>query len=552
VVVGVLLWAIHWYVAQRGVVRPEEQHSALRRFYAYLVLLVAMLGLLIAAQRLLAALLGVEPSAFGNSAVPPAISALLVNGAIWGYHWRVFAGDRAVVERVGWTATWRRWYLVVVQAVTLALASFGAVDLLRQLIQLIVSPTIGGAEAIRAPLATMIAGFAFWLPHHLWAHALVHQTTSLQAGETRSTLRQVFAALVITTSAVAALTGLVIIVEASLLAAFGGVDWGGELRNHVQAASMLLIALAIWIFHRKQLSREAHLSQDAARGDTARRIVGYLMGAIGVGALFFGLGGLLATFLRLAFAPDVIGTGWREPLSLYLALSMVALLVYVLAAQSMERLIRTSPEEEQTLARRIFLYAILLFGIVVGIFAVVALLRLLLAAGLGESEPGITAEIGRWLGYTLIAGAIVVYHGMLLRRVGVARPASFAAAHGMTVVIVVDDAQRGAFEAAVGREAPGTTLRFAGFTEPELLKEKLDGADMLIVPLGAVLGGVLMPIVRSFTGHRLVLPLDTQGYHVVGPRYSLAALAREAAQALRRVEDECGYPLLVHSDAPRV
>src|SRR5918998_3416037 len=50
-VVGLPLWGVHWYLAQRGLVRPEEQRSTLRRLYAYAILLVAMLGLLFAARR---------------------------------------------------------------------------------------------------------------------------------------------------------------------------------------------------------------------------------------------------------------------------------------------------------------------------------------------------------------------------------------------------------------------------------------------------------------------------------------------------------------------
>src|SRR4051812_17000233 len=47
-VVGLPLWAIHWYLIQRGQTRAEEQQSVLRRLYGYAVLLVAMLSLLFA------------------------------------------------------------------------------------------------------------------------------------------------------------------------------------------------------------------------------------------------------------------------------------------------------------------------------------------------------------------------------------------------------------------------------------------------------------------------------------------------------------------------
>src|SRR5918997_3163741 len=129
-VVGLPLWGIHWYVAQRGRIRPEEQRSTLRRLYGYAILLVAMLGLLFAARRLLLALFGVEDWDSGASTTAAALAAVIVHAAVWGYHWRVFNADRDASERTGGTATLRRWYLLLVQAFGLSMASYAAADLL--------------------------------------------------------------------------------------------------------------------------------------------------------------------------------------------------------------------------------------------------------------------------------------------------------------------------------------------------------------------------------------------------------------------------------------
>src|SRR5262250_931797 len=40
--IGLPLWAIHWWVVQRSASRAEEQRASLRRLYIYLVLLVAV------------------------------------------------------------------------------------------------------------------------------------------------------------------------------------------------------------------------------------------------------------------------------------------------------------------------------------------------------------------------------------------------------------------------------------------------------------------------------------------------------------------------------
>ena len=529
-VVGLPLWAIHWYFAQRSVSRPEEQRAALRRLYGYFVLLVAMLGLLFSARNLLAVLLGVEDFAPAGSRAATAIASLAAGTLVWAYHWRVFSADRAMVEQTGATATLRRWYLVLVQAISLGMASYAAVDVLHQLLQSALAPPIGETSGIGSPVATLAAGLVVWLPHHLWARSLVRAATPLRAYEARSTLRQVYAAVVITAAAVAALGGLATLLYALLLAAFGGTAWQSLLVDHTRAIAVVLVAIPLWIYHRRQLGDEARLSEIESRGETARRVVGYLTAAIGLGALFFGLGGLLSTCLRLWLAPDVLGPGWRDPLSLYLALSVVALPVYGAAVRSMERLIAGSPIEERTLARRIYLYAALLFGIVATIIAVVALLRLLLAGVLGAAEPGMLAELGRWLGYTVIGAGIAVYHGILLRRLAVVRGDTGA---GSTIALIANEPLRRALVAAFEREVPGATLRLAGVDEPERVAEALVGADLLVVPLQVVIDGPLVVPLRAFGGRRLLLATAVTGYDLVGARHGDDTIAREAAQAAR-------------------
>ncbi len=205
-------------VAQRAAAHPEEQHAALRRLYLYLALLAAALFLLFSLRDLLDALLSGEPLDLSVGQLSRAIASLVVHGPIWFYHWRVAAQDRLEVERAGNPATLRRWYLVLVQAFSLGVAAFGAIDVLNRLLQLATTTAIGGDLGVGAALAGLIAGLAIWLPHHIWARRLVRDTSPLQADEVRSTLRQVYSALLVAVTAVAALGGLATILYAILLA----------------------------------------------------------------------------------------------------------------------------------------------------------------------------------------------------------------------------------------------------------------------------------------------------------------------------------------------
>jgi hypothetical protein len=201
-----------------------------------------------------------------------------------------------------------------------------------------------------------------------------------------------------------------------------------------------------------------------------------------------------------------------------------------MAAQATEQRARQSAAEERALARRIYLYVALLFGLIASVSTAVLLLRLVIRAVLGAADPDLPAEVGRWLGYTLIGAAIAVYHTALLRRVSAARS---DLGRGLTVAILAEDSLCQLLVGACARELPGATLRVAGTTELASALLALAQADALIVPLAAVLEDPLRGAIRAFHGQRLLLASPIPGYELLGAREGEAALARRAAQALR-------------------
>lgn len=528
-VVGLVLWAVHWRWVQRSLVQPDERHSALRRLYGYLVLLVAIISLLFNCYDLVARLLQGAAS-IQRPEIGRASADIAVNGLIWLAHWRIFSSDRVLVEQTGATATLRRWYLVLIQAVSLSMASFAAVSVVAVLITSLLEPVISGTTRASFVLPGLIAGFVLWLPHELWARQLLRFPTPLQVDESRSTLRHVYAALVITVTVLALLSGLVVVVYSFMLIGLGGTTWSAERWNVVQAVAMITVAAPLWIYHRARLAEQAQITTVQARVDTARRTIDYLTAAVGLVTLFFGLGGLLSTLLRLAFTPDVLLGSLQESLSFNLALSSVALPVYGWTLLRRARLVSGSVEEQQTLARRMYLYGALLFGIVALIVAVVALVRLVLQTVLGAAEPNLLTEVGRWLGYGLIALAITWYHVTLLRRTGTVHA---DAGRGQTIVILAASPLRELLRAAITRELPGAEIADHAPDDLAALPELLSGVQVLVVPLALVLSGPVAPTIAAFPARKLVLASAGPGLELIGGGASDAVLARQAAQALR-------------------
>lgn len=528
--VGALLWGGHWLLAERDARQPEGQRSTLRRLYAYAVLLVVAISGLFALQEVLTVALGGRGRAGTALELLSPLIAAAVNGAVWFAHWRHFSADRAEVEATGANATLRRWYLALTLWASLTMAAFGAGVLIHSLLQRFVFHVLGTAQVLAMPAATLISGALLWLPHEIWSRRLVGQAGPLQVDEQRATLRQVYTALVITASLVAALTGLVALLAAGLRVALVAATWVDAFGEETRALAALIVALPLLFYHREQLLATARLSGTPERVGTAQRLIRYLMGAVSLATLYFGLGGLVGSLLRLWLSPDAVGRAWATPLSWYTAASIVALPVYWLAARSSERLARASAEEQRTLSRRIYLYAALLFGVIASVVTTTQLLQLLVVSALGEAEPGTLGEIGRLVGYTALGAAITTGYGVLLGRAGRARG---TAGTGWSIVLVAAAPLRQALEVAVCHELPGAAV--SAFDEQDTPERRaaLAVADVLVLSLAAQGDETL----AGFRGPRLLLATPLAGATLVGARRDGPGLAREAARALRSL---CG------------
>lgn len=526
VVVGTPLWAGHWLFIRRDADRPEGQASPLRRLYLYAVLLVAALGALTASREALAmALTAIWRDRTALALVAPLASAL-VCGVIWAAHWRIASNDRAEVERSGPNATLRRWYMVLMLWVSLGLAAFGASALIHFLLQRFVFGQPLLTVQVLDSTATLAIGLGFWLAHELWSRRLVRVPGPLQADELASSLRQVYLALVIVVALIASLTGLTAILAAAFRLLWGLETWPDAFAAQTTAAAAMAVALPVLFYHREQMVLAARLSGAAERVGTAQRLISYLVAAVSLVALYFGLSGLIATLLRSWVGAEVIGSIARQALSWYVATTIVTLPVYGLASRWSERVARSSAEEERAVIRRIYLYAGLLFGVIAAVAALTQFIRLLLVTLLGQGGPGVVAQISELAGYAILGAAIAAAYAAGLRRAGAARGSLGA---GWRVGIVAGEPLRQHLVAALGHELPGATLIVCDEREAPERRASLAGADLLILSLAAWAD----PALATLPAPRLLLAAAPPDVTLVGARRDGPALAREAARKAR-------------------
>jgi hypothetical protein len=332
--VGLPVWLTFWGWAQRLYAGddPAERDSALRKFYLYAAVFIAVTtGVSMAAvvlADLFRRLLSLPTQ--GNLRVP--LSLIAGMAILWSYHSHVlqqdaaapalpsapppppqppqggFAPVAAVSNRPpSRPASIRRLYYYLVAAIGLAAFLIGLGGDLSVIIR-----ALGGGfiqpyrEQLAAFSAALIAGLPVWaLP---WRPLQATATAATPSGseERRSLVRKLYLYFYLTAATLTVLgTGVYVLYR--LLSLLLGAGSQGNLAGNIgQNLAFLLIGAAVWLYHAYALRADARL----ARGDQSAGLAGYRVLVIDVGDGRFAeavlerlrreLPGLAAATLRLA------------------------------------------------------------------------------------------------------------------------------------------------------------------------------------------------------------------------------------------------------------
>src|SRR5438552_3785871 len=327
--VGLPVWGIHWWIAQRLARRNlDERASALRRLYLYAVLAATGVATATFARGFLEHAAGFL---LGTSNDGPSIArafwGTVVLFALWLYHFRTAAVDRTIAGESGNSATLRRWYAYGLLVLGLAFLLFGARNLLQQVWILLVdrSQTIvpGHLVALLA-LATLAIGAAglLWTISDQLLNALLnrpvaewrdkvslfitlmlvgapmwlsHWRASPAADERYTLSRRLYLYASLLGSVLAALIAGAVFVYRLLALLLGTSDAaaGAPLVDMGKAASVIVVAAAIGLYHwralrsdaaarpvpvprRAVIDRDVHLIITGASEDEVRRLLGGL------------------------------------------------------------------------------------------------------------------------------------------------------------------------------------------------------------------------------------------------------------------------------------
>jgi hypothetical protein len=452
IVVALPVWAVHFLFARRYARRdPAERASAIRRLYVYWACLGASIGTTIALDNAIGDLLRpvLDCSISGTIGRPFDCSSnwlatsqagwiALVFLAIWAFHYRIAARDRAAVGEHGRSATLRRWYMYPVLLIGLLMALVGASGFIELGWLRIINSTLGTDQYrfLGDSAGLLIAGSLLW-----GFHARVISLRHIE-DDRKSTLRALQGFIAVLVCIVVALIGAGQILYYSL-ARLLGVSNPGNTRGDViallaQPVSLLLVYGIAWYLIRRRLARDTG-THEADRQAGIRRLYTNLVALVSMAVLAVGAGGVLWTLAEQVEAPliGVNASDWKDPISRWVTLLVVGAVVWLAHW-------RYAPwaGDRQSLSRRLYVWAALLASVLAVLGSGIALLNVVLQQ-VFSANPRLNStdnlDFGHYLAVLVVAVAVGFYHWRVLRADGASRPAKHepeAAAPAVAAVAV--------------------------------------------------------------------------------------------------------------------
>lgn len=435
--VGLPVWAVHWWLVQRGLTagRPEqdaERETPIRAIYLTLVLLISLVvwvsgtvGLL---QSLIATAVGGLPDYYSFDPVSSATSAI-AGFIVWFYHGVVRRGDlRAGV--VHGAATWiPRLYLYGVSIGALVAALAG----LEQFVKVVLVPGMGddGYSRITAIESgvVFVAWGLVWLGHSRYATSLAGADDWRGAEEriSRTRLAAFIATIVVATGfTISGIAGAVQGVAAQFITE---VPYGADVSGRMWIGSLVsAIAWAmVWWAYLRGLRREP-AGAEPLRALHQVRLESHGMAAMALAFGGAGLGWILGMLVDIVFGgvrmTDPNRLPWTFELAQFLPMAGVGLGIWAWQwSRVLGRRRRDPHGEANSTIRRAFLYLTLAASLVSALAGAALILYRLVGTVIGANLQGnAVSALSTPIGALAMAAITLAYHGLLLRSDMALRP----------------------------------------------------------------------------------------------------------------------------------
>ncbi len=435
--VGALVWTIHWMLAQRSVSASnrnadQERLSVLRKLLIYGVLFVAAWQIFFALAQLLRSIflaLFSTPVTYMGQVLADTVPALFVYSIAWLYYWRVAYNDNRLTPEDTRCATVRRWYFYLVSYGTLSILMFYTADLGRRLWEAGTragntqgSIGVGAVSPLVSDAAWIVVAAAFWLSHWL----IVQRVTSVSEDEQRSVLRKVYLYFMVFQTLSVTVTSLAFFLNSVLRLILGTSPLGSSGDSLLtQAGGPLITALVyglMWAYHWRVLQWDAALvAEEPPRQANIRRAYHYLVALVGLAVLGAGAASLVSLLLDVlsggGFATNLGQQAVGDRISLAATLIIVGGPIWYVNWLRLQKraLAPNGARDRHALLRRIYLYLILFFSVITLLVSAGTLLyQIFLILGGGASQ-NFMHDLAGVLGPAIASGLILAYHLQTIR-----------------------------------------------------------------------------------------------------------------------------------------
>ena len=437
VLVGLLVWGVHWLLVERSL-RPENpEHDAERaageRALYFTVVLAALLvfGVLAGTQlveELTSRLFGIRaPDEFFRTDLGGSLATVVVTGSAWAYHVAIRQRDLRAGPLTGAGAWMPRVYLYGAALVGLILTALNISTLLGTGVLALSGrvPDFDVGDFRERQASTAIAGIIawgiVWLGHWWYATRLTRGTDWRAESERRARLRLAYFVAAIGSMALASAIFAFMALFGALSQALGAPEPFAS-QDAVEAIAVPLVSLlpwvAAWWLHRTWLFAEAHEAEDPARVASAERLNAAVIALIGLGALAGGLAGLLGLLLDALLGGNrTLGDFWKGELAGFLAAAAIGAAFWLWNWLRLEARRAAAPRvEADSTVRRSYLLIVVGTTVIASLGSLAFVLYRLFASILNvDIVENAVSALSAPIGALIVAAAVAIYHGLALR-----------------------------------------------------------------------------------------------------------------------------------------
>ncbi len=573
IIVGLPIFLFHWLMARRLAESSlAERSSIIRRLFLYGVMAAGAAPIISNVYRLvdnllLALLGGIRPDYYPyDLTTGEHLVALLIWGVIWGYLWRQVqtdnrllaeqAGSKEQLTSVGMAELGgvRRVYLLAFSLVGLIMISWGAIDLIKLLMQL-------SADVVwRTPIAhsstKLLIGAAVWAGHWLRVQQLF---STGDRSEERSVVRKIYLYLATFVYSLMAVGSATLLLKRLIELALGAPPADEPLLSQLSGPiPLVVVGLVFWAYHWQVLRQDANQAPEAPRQAGVRRIYAYLVAAIGLAVLLTGVGGILSVLIDLLTTPAEIGLAYyREQVALFTAMIVVGIPVWLIPWRTMQSLALVpaeegpvGEEERRSTVRKIYLY-FYVFVAAVAVFSSVGWFVFhILTAILGADLPeDFITQVLDALVISLLATGVWLYHWWIIRQDGRFQEKDQARRLSDISVVVIDGSEGKLGQTIIRHlqeDLPGLQLNPIGLTPEAVVTMAaqpfstatagvIEMAHYIIGAWQPLVSGDVAPAISESPAKKLVVPAPDRNWIWAGVKpHSMDYYARQTAIGLKQ------------------